>query len=171
LESGNISVLGQNLLLVPSMPGTDPFALNPGVVGPGGSVTFQVSGSGQVGGFTASVTIPTPLLNWTNQSAASTITRSQGLHVTWTGGQPGTYVSISGLRGPLPDGANFSFLCIAPVSAGQFTVPPWVFAALPANNVFIEVANQTIPVTFSASQIDYGYTQGFDSQTVTAILQ
>ena len=78
LESGNISVIGQNLLLVPSMPGTDPFALNPGVVGPGGSVTFQVSGSGQVGGFTASVTIPTPLLNWTNQSAASTITRSQG---------------------------------------------------------------------------------------------
>jgi len=171
LESGNISVIGQNLILVPSIPGTDPFALSAGTVGPGGSVTFQVAGSSQVSGFTATVTIPTPSLNWTNQNAASTITRSQGLDVTWTGGQTGTYVSISGLQGALPTGANYSFLCVAPVSAGHFSVPPWVFAALPVNTVSIQVANQTIPVTFSASEIDYGYTQGFDGQTVAASLQ
>jgi len=124
-----------------------------------------------VDGFTAVVTIPSPSLDWTNQNAATAIKRSQGLNVTWTGGQPGTYVSISGLPNVQPDGANFLFLCIAPVSAGQFTVPPYVFAALPGNSVSIEVANQTIPVTFSASQIDYAYTQGFDSQTVSATLQ
>jgi uncharacterized protein (TIGR03437 family) len=171
LNSGNISVVGQNLTLVPSIPGTDPFALTAGTVGPGGSVTFQVNASAQVSGFTATVTIPTPSLIWTNPNAAATITRSQGLHVTWTGGQPGTYVSISGFQGAASDGANALFSCIAPVSAGQFTVPPYVFAALPGNSATIQVANQSIPVTFSASQIDYGYTQGFDGQTVAASLQ
>jgi len=171
LETGEITVVGQNLILSPSIAGTDPYALNPRTVDPGGSVTFQAGGSGQVDGFTAVVTIPSPSLDWTNQNAATAIKRSQGLNVTWTGGQPGTYVSISGLPNVQPDGANFLFLCIAPVSAGQFTVPPYVFAALPGNSVSIEVANQTIPVTFSASQIDYAYTQGFDSQTVSATLQ
>jgi uncharacterized protein (TIGR03437 family) len=171
LETGQIMVIGQNLLLEPSIAGTDSYALLPGTVGPGGSVTFQVESSAQVGGFTATVTIPSPSLNWTNQSAAITVTRSQGLDVTWTGGQTGTYVSISGFQGGLPNGANALFSCIAPVSAGQFTVPPYVFASLPNNSVTIGLANQTMAVTFSAAEIDYGYTQGFDGQTVTAALQ
>lgn len=169
LETGEIMVIGQNLLLVPSIYGTDTYALNPGVVGPGGSVTFQADGSSQVGGFTATAAIPSPSANWTNQSAATTITRAAGLLVKWTGGQPNTWMNISGSA--FTQAATGNFTCLAPVSAGQFTVPSYVFEAMPGQTMSVTVGNQSIPQTFSTTGIDYAYTMGTDSQTVTATLQ
>jgi hypothetical protein len=52
----------------------------------GGTFTFKGSGGADVGSFTSTITFANPLLTWTNQSAAATIDRTQGLKVTWSGG-------------------------------------------------------------------------------------
>ena len=62
----------------------------------GGTFLFSATAGTQVGAFTTQVVFPTPLLQWTNQAASATVTRSAGLPITWTGGSPGTYVSITG---------------------------------------------------------------------------
>jgi hypothetical protein len=127
----------------------------------GGSFMFQATAGTQVGGFTTSVNFPTPLLQWTNQAADATITRSAGVTVTWTGGSSGTYVTISGTS----SNASVSgyFVCIAPVGAGQFTVPAYVLLTLPASSgnpgsLFVE--NSTVPQSFVATGLDYAYAIG-----------
>jgi uncharacterized protein (TIGR03437 family) len=112
-----------------------------------------------VGAFNTSVNFPTPLLNWTNQAAGATVVRSQGVVVNWTGGEPGTYVFITGTSSSgLTSG---SFVCFAAVAAGTFTVPPYVLATLPAStNGGLEVANETASQTFTATGLDYGYAIG-----------
>lgn len=162
---------GQNYEYVPTPPaGAQIELLLPGgILFPGGSITLPFQASSQIGAFTVSITLPSPTINWTNQNAAAKITRANGLLITWTGGAAGTYVSISGSASGT--GAAGSFNCLAPLSAGQFTVPPYMFAALSGSNVNITVADQTVPQTFNAAILDYGYTQASDSQTVTGTLQ
>jgi uncharacterized protein (TIGR03437 family) len=112
-----------------------------------------------VGAFNTSVTFPTPLLNWTNQATGATIVRSQGVTLNWSGGEPGTYVFISGSSS---SGLAASyFVCFAPVAAGTFTVPPYVLAALPASTSgALEIANETPSKTFTAAGLDYAYAIG-----------
>ncbi len=119
---------------------------------PGGTYRFQGSGGTQVGAFDASVTMPSPAINWTNQSAAATITRSAGLLVTWTGGMPGTYVSIVG--GSASNGVTGGFNCLAKVEAGQFTVPSYILLSLPAGQGNVAVINNSPYGTFSISGVD-----------------
>ncbi len=117
----------------------------------GGTFTFQGTGGPDVGPFTVSVTDSSPLV-WTNQSAITAVNRAQGVTVTWTGGVPGTYVSISG--GATTIAVSGTFLCYAPVEAGQFTVPPYVLQAIPAANGGINLLNQGNPQTFQATGLD-----------------
>ena len=129
----------------------------------GGTYSFSGSGGKDVGAFSATINFPNPLV-WTNQpSPTFTINRAQGYTVTWSGGVPGTYVEIGGQStiSTNAQGTSFvsaSFLCYARVDAGQFTVPSWVLLALPPNiqgSLYVE--NQTLPQTFSAPGLDYGY--------------
>ena len=87
-----------------------------------------------VGPFTSTLTLSNPLLTWTNQSAAATVDRAQGLPVTWTGGNPGTYVFITGTSGATGLGLVRGFTCMAPVDGGRFTVPSFILLGLPAGN-------------------------------------
>jgi uncharacterized protein (TIGR03437 family) len=121
----------------------------------GGTFTFRGTGGADVGAFTSTITLANPLLNWTNQSAAASIDRSQGLRVTWTGGNPGSFVSISGaaIAGGLPVG----YLCLAPAEAGQFTVPSYILQSLPAGNGSPLVQNIVYaPLTASGLDIALG---------------
>jgi hypothetical protein len=52
---------------------------------------------------------------------------------------------------------SVSFVCNAPVSAGQFTVPPSVLLALPSGTGSLSVENSTNPQTFTATGLDLGY--------------
>ena len=63
----------------------------------GGTFTFKGSGGADVGPFTAVVDFSNPLLSWTNPDVATTIDRSQDLKVTWTGGNAGSYVYVTGV--------------------------------------------------------------------------
>jgi hypothetical protein len=134
----------------------------------GGTFTFQATGSttGGVGPFKASVVFPNPILQWTNQSAAATVTRASSLPITWTGGAAGTFVYMEGSSASTV--ASGSFTCIANVSAGSFTVPAYVLAALPAGTGSITVENGTVPSTFTATNLNNGGAVGYVSYQVNS---
>jgi hypothetical protein len=138
----------------------------------GGTFKIQAAAGTQVGGFTTQVVLPDPLFVWTNYQSGVTITRSAGWNVTWTGAAPGSFVVLSGSSYT----ANFAgyayFQCNVPGSLGQFTVPPYVLQALPAGgNGFLYVSNQTVPTTFTATGLDYGFSAGAVDYTVQVVYQ
>jgi uncharacterized protein (TIGR03437 family) len=135
----------------------------------GGTFVVTSSGGANVGPFTATVTVPTPVLNWTNQSTAATITRTQGLQVTWSGGAPGSYVHINGSASI--GSAVGSFDCYAPQSALQFTVPPFVLSALPAGKGVAALQNLAPYAPFSAPGLDTGDGLGFTTVSVSSKVQ
>ena len=133
----------------------------------GGIFPFTATAGTDVGAFSTSVNFPTPLLQWTNQAASATVTRSAGLPITWTGGSPGSYVTISGSSSSAS--VSSYFVCLAPVAAGQFTVPPYVLATLPAStNGSLSVQNNTAPQSFTATGLDYGFAIGLTSYDINA---
>ena len=168
LDAGTVSLTapdGSNYTLttIPILPGFYSAMLSASAIpSSGGTGTFSWtggSGTNFVGASSATVILPNPLLSWTNQSAGATVTRSQGVLVTWTGGAPGTLVYISGSSSS--NSANGSFVCYAPQSALQFTVPSYVLDTLPAGKGTLAVENITQYKTFSAPNLDIGIAFGF----------
>jgi uncharacterized protein (TIGR03437 family) len=109
----------------------------------------------------AKITLPPPPV-WTNQSTISSVDRVQGVTVTWSGGDPDTYVTIAGSSvsgtGP-PVGSYFN--CSAPVSAGRFTIPTTVLSSLPRSsaispNSFLRVGNTTLTQNFVMTGVHIG---------------
>ena len=135
----------------------------------GGAFTFTgagASGTDTVGPFTATVNFPNPLINWTNQSDSASVTRSAGQTYNWTGGAAGTYVTMQGSSSA--NGVSGSYVCIAPVEAKAFTVPPYILFALPAGSGTSTLENSTNFSQFSATGIDYGYAIGSVSVSVNS---
>jgi hypothetical protein len=117
------------------------------------------SGGADVGHFMANLMVPDPLV-WTNQDSINTVPRTQGLNLTWSGGDPSGYVSMVGTS--INSGVFGGFVCIERVSAGQFTVPNVVLLALPPSGSlqgtpqgFLSVGS-TISSTFTAPGLDIG---------------
>jgi uncharacterized protein (TIGR03437 family) len=104
-----------------------------------GSYTVSGPGGSAVGSFSQAITVSTPL-TWTNESIVNNpVSRSQNLTITWTGGGSG-FLDITGIAST-STGSNVPksgvtpgvlFECVAPASAGTFTVPSVVLQALPA---------------------------------------
>jgi uncharacterized protein (TIGR03437 family) len=134
-----------------------------------GSFTFTGPGGTDVGQFSATVNLPNPALTWTNQSAAATINRAQGLTVNWTGGGSGSYLSISG--NVVANGISGNFFCSVPVAAGSFTVPGYVLALLPAGSGFMTLQDVTAYSSFSANGIDLGYGVGYRAIQISSTYQ
>lgn len=134
----------------------------------GGPFTFDnVSGGSDVGHFSATTGFPANFA-WTNSGSLTAVTRSQGATVTWSGGIPGTYVTITGSSTSSPvtgQPVSASFTCQAPLSAGTFTVPPGILQALPAGTSGkLALTDNTTPQLFTATGLDVGYifsTAGF----------
>lgn len=124
-----------------------------GIPSSGGTFTFTGSGGADVGSFTSTVTFSNPIFNWTNQSAAATVDRTQGLLLTWTGGNPGTSVVISGTSTSTASGVIAGFGCRVAAEAGQFTVPSYILQGLPAGNGGVDLQNDVFS-TFSATGLD-----------------
>jgi uncharacterized protein (TIGR03437 family) len=127
-----------------------------GALTSGGTFTFKGSGGTDVGSFTSTFTLASPLLTWTNQNAAATIDRSQGLLVTWTGGNPGSYVFITGdsvTSTATSLGVIGGYTCLVPVEAGQFTVPSYILSSLPPGSGGTNVQNY-ITSSLSATGLD-----------------
>jgi hypothetical protein len=115
---------------IPGLPGSAPPFLE------AGSYTVDNgSGGSDVGAFTATLAIPTPM-TWTNQDQITAVTRSQGVTVRWTGGAAGSQVIIIGTSSNRSGTTTVSgaFFCTAPVSAGEFAVPAIVTLSLPPSS-------------------------------------
>lgn len=155
---------------IPGGPAAAPLFLDAGnytVSGPGGA---------DVGPFTVNLTLAAPLV-WTNIASISTINRASGVNVTWSGGDPKGQVEIVGTSssGGTP-AVGAAFICLAPVSAGQFQVPAPVTLALPpspsgaaAAGGILSVGDYSMPASFTAKGLDYGFVtaSGSSSKTVT----
>ncbi len=87
------------------------------------------TGANAVGAFSADLTLPAPL-TWTNMSSFSTVPRTAGLTVTWSGGASTDAVLITGAS-TMADRTGAGFYCLARQSDGQFTVPADVLSSLP----------------------------------------
>jgi hypothetical protein len=141
-------------------------AVTPEFLAPGKYTLDNDSGAGDVGPFSASLSIPGDSFEWTNSGAFGTISRSQDLTVTWTGGTSGI-VRIDGSSANPSTQAGAAFRCVAPANGGTFTVPSWVLSALPASGLasdipapagFLMVGTVlTSPSRFQARGVDAGY--------------
>ncbi|HML17146.1 MAG TPA: hypothetical protein VK419_08975 [Bryobacteraceae bacterium] len=137
----------------------------------GGTYVFTGAGGADVGKFTSTVNLPNPLLNWTNQSAAANITRSNGLLVEWTGGTPGSWVFISGSSSSATAGTSGSYVCYALQNALQFTVPSYVLDTLPAGPGTTLVENGTNFTSFTATGLDFATGFGLSGIGVNSVYQ
>lgn len=174
LDAGTISMAGPvgspvTLNGIPQSPGTYVAQLATGAIpSSGGTFAFHGAGGTQVGAFDTSVVFPNPLLNWTNQDADAGVAQGKALNASWTGGAPNSVVYIGGNSSATVGGetVNGSFLCLAPVSAQQFTVPAYVLAALPLGNGNLYMENITKYQSFAASGLDAGYAFGGVQYTI-----
>ncbi len=141
---------------------------------PGTYTLSNGSGGKDIGPFSATVVMPQPLV-WTNESSTKSVSASQNLTITWSGGGPNDAVSIIGITGLASIHMDTEFLCTARAAAGQFTIPSQVFALLPPAGVESNgspgidfILGLVSPVTFSAPHLDYGLL--FVNTTVATIL-
>jgi uncharacterized protein (TIGR03437 family) len=136
--------------------------------------TYPVAGNGgtAVGGFTATDITGGATAFLTGINNAQTVPLSADLSLQWTGGDPTLqngqitiYAQSLNQTGP---NSQFAFVqCTAPLSAGKFTIPGWVLAALPPSGTggtvpftypegWIQVGQYNKPATFSAPGLTKG---------------
>ena len=96
---------------------------------------------------------------------------SQDLTVTWSGGDPQGFVTITGISSAVPEGGRADantpgmvFLCVERASAQRFVVPSVILQTLPltpANSQiptsFMLVGASSPSIPFTASGLDSGY--------------
>jgi hypothetical protein len=140
----------------------------------GGIFTFDNgSGGKDVGHFNTSVTMPQQF-TWTNASSTTSVIRSSGVTVNWSGGTPGTFVQISGGSSATVNGTSYTvgYICNAPIAPGTFTVPPSVLLVLPASqNGSMSVGDSSNITLFTASGLDLGLAAGSSQTSRTVAYQ
>jgi hypothetical protein len=152
------SILGQ----LPTLTGGSPLFFNfPG------TFTLSIPGGANVQHTQVQGTTPTPL-QWTNRaSLPTTLNRANGLTITWSGGDPATDVALIGTWAN-NDAANSAamVICVAPITAGSFTIPSQILATLPPTPAsavrvpaWIGLASAPLlnPGTFSAGGLNAGF--------------
>jgi uncharacterized protein (TIGR03437 family) len=158
---------------VQNLPPTgDNVTFGPGTYLTPGAYTVSGTGGKNVGSFSAPFAIPTPpVLTSPSTSQSVTVTRANGLTLTWSGGTGNSQIKILGQAN---SDSNFSlgasFQCVAAAGAGTFTIPPSVLLVLPTSS---NAQFQFVPVTrgnFSASGLDVGLlSMGYATQIPATI--
>jgi len=131
-----------------------------------GSYTLTIPGGADVHSAQVTGSFPAPL-QWTNENSLSVVNRANPLTVTWTGGNSARDVVFVGvLSNNDPANSSAAALCVAPVSAGKFTVPVEILQSLPATPasatrvpawlLVTSVPLQT-PTQFQATGLETGY--------------
>jgi uncharacterized protein (TIGR03437 family) len=128
-----------------------------------GKYTWKGTGGAIVGSFNTELNLSS-LFTWTNPQAATGISRTGGLTVTWTGGNPGSYVLITGAVVQSLGGGNVirgGFKCMEQVEAGQFTVPAYILSAMPTGGSATMKLQNIIFFPLSADGLDYASGVGY----------
>jgi uncharacterized protein (TIGR03437 family) len=113
----------------------------------GGQYSLKGAGGKDVGAFSASMNLGTPLT--ITGGLPTTVTRNAGLPLKWTGGNANDLVLIAG---SVSSGANSTteFLCTTTAGAGGFTVPASILTQIPTSsgtNSFLLVESSTSPTS------------------------
>jgi hypothetical protein len=172
LESADLTVTGPSgdvvtLNKLPTVEGAYFAQLSAGAIpASGGTFTFRATDGADLEAFTKSVMFPSSIVSWSNQSDSVTVTRTSGQTYNWTGGAPGTFVIMSGSS--VSNGAQGSYVCIAPVEAKTFTAPSYILSGLPAGSGQSSIQNTTGLSTFDATGLDSGFIFGFATFSVTS---
>jgi uncharacterized protein (TIGR03437 family) len=141
--------------------------LGANVLTSGGTFAFHGSGGADVGSFDVTLDIRSPLLTWTNAAEAANIDKSKGLLVKWTGGNPGSFVIISGSV-PTAQGTFVRYQCEVSADAGQFQVPSYILSALPDGPGPTDVQNHLL-VPFGARGLDVAAADAVTDYTVNSV--
>ena len=161
--------------------------LGPGTAGnylDQGAYTITGPGGASVGSFTAKLNLPQPLV-WTNEPAVATVSRAAGQQITWSGGDPTSYVSIDGsnftLAGTTMTPVGATFHCQALIADGKFLIPSVVLLSLPSGGISVggisiptgslSVGAFSAPTTFTASGLDFGAVSASSSTSKTVTYQ
>jgi hypothetical protein len=144
--------------------------------------TYSVSngkGGSQVAAFSWSGTLPSPL---GSSGLATTINRSQGLTVTWSGSAAFSAVAIIGYSA-VPQSASLNswveFVCEADASTTSFTIPAAITSLLPTNGygdvgvqgVGLQIAGVVDNLFTGSAGLDAGVLTVFTSYGVVAKVQ
>jgi uncharacterized protein (TIGR03437 family) len=134
----------------------------------GGTITLDNgSGGPDVGPFQTQIAAPPPIV-WTNLPAIPlTIDRTQGFTVTWSGGNPTGFVSITATATIVNGKSSLQTVvsCTAPNADGQFTIPASAMLTLPPSSAGppspIALTNNVVVATrdqfpFTAPGLDAG---------------
>jgi 6-phosphogluconolactonase len=151
-------------------------ALPPPYLEPGKITVSNGSGGAEVGAFEAALSIPesTAALEWTNfdSIAAAGVNRTSDLTFNWTGGDAATEYAVILGAVILPSmtakemQVAAGFVCAAPMTAGQLTVPSAVLSALPPSTPDDPTSGMLMVgrapflndgLKFSAPGVDAGY--------------
>jgi uncharacterized protein (TIGR03437 family) len=125
-----------------------------------GTFTVSVPGGADVPAFSASIAIPPypTMTSPTPDGGATTVARTDGLKVTWTGGA-NTVIELDGTGATdntFQTGASFQ--CLVDGSTGSFTVPPSVLLALPAGGFAnMDFHPAPLPVAFNAKGLSVSF--------------
>lgn len=137
----------------------------------GGQFTFTGTGGADVGAFSTTVTLSNPLITWTNPAIAAAIDQSKDMQVTWTGGNPGTFVFVTGTSTAVSSSGGTvttlsgGYTCLAYADDGKFTVPSYILSALPTGSGGTGVQN-AIYKPLNVNGIDIGLSAGVISYSV-----
>jgi uncharacterized protein (TIGR03437 family) len=134
-------------------------------------------GGSDVGGFRATIRIPSPI-TWTNQASyASTVSRGVNARIDWSGGDAAhEFVFISGASLDAVSNLMRGFLCTAKADAHSFVIPVSILSYLPQGQSpagaslatgVLSVGTLPLPETvrFTAPGLDAGYVF-YTSQTI-----
>jgi hypothetical protein len=99
---------------------------------PPGNYTLKGAGGKDVGAFTASLTLGPQFV--ISGGLPTSVTRSSGLTLNWTGGNSSDTVVIFGgsQSGSLLNQTGASFICFTTAGKGSYTVPASILNQLPA---------------------------------------
>jgi uncharacterized protein (TIGR03437 family) len=162
LDAGAITLTGpagSSLTNVALTDSSDAYSLTIGSIAgiPGGvngtivAGTYTLNGAGgkDVGKFTASVTIGSPLT--VTGGLPTTVARSAGMTLNWTGGNATDIVEIIGVSSAsATSSSSTEFVCTTTAGQRTFTVPSSVLTQLPAsaaNAGFLEVVSTPSPTS------------------------
>jgi uncharacterized protein (TIGR03437 family) len=171
LDAGTLTISGpglpaQSVGRISTTTGPDYYSsLSSGALQGGATYTLTGAGGTQVGPFTATAVFPGSF-TVTNISSLSSINRAQGLTVNWSGtGFDQVIILIQGDILTTTTTQAVSVDCVAPASAGTYTIPAAALAYLPA----VAAGSQNVgQVTVTASPSAGGDTSA-ESNTSTSL--
>ncbi len=149
---------------------------------PSGPYTFSGAGGADIGAFSTTFNMKAPL-TLTNRESLQTVTRADGLRITWSGGDPTQQVSITGISSNLDISTSITrvaaFLCIANQGDGSFMVPGSVLSRLPASGSLgsfvapgtVGISGTNNPVRVNIPGVDYFYVSNSTTESTPVTLR